>query len=414
MQKHTFLTILSILLIFFSGESQTLPTSTQDFKGIWVTGFKDNVLGNTAAEDSLLQYAQDHDFNYLICTNMFQILTAECLPFTSEMTALKNFINKAHTVYGIEYVSGNVGSEATAQKIQDYNQCAGVANSSKFDMITYECEFYNSGTNGSCQDFASYYGQLQGIKTICDNTLSSDGVNDLVCEAYIGGSGSTGAVLTNSSESEMEQIATTADHVLVTYYRSTPSSSGGNFFNWTIDRLEWLAQADVTKLVILLKSRDTDGNNMYNYLSTYSGTHTDALKDPYFSWVDGSAYNPTLTDGYVEQFNSGALPWLSGIQVVGYTWFEHLANLEIHDSVSVGIVENELDELKVFPNPAKDILSIETSAKLKSIELMDASGRKVIQTDQLTLQLGHLEKGVYFLYFKTESGKKLVRKIICE
>lgn len=409
-------TLLGACFLFVSSFSfsQDLPTAAQKFRGLWVTGFRNNVLGNIPAEDSVLQYAQDHDFNYLICTNMFQILTSNCSPFTTEMIELQSFISRAHTDYGMEYISGNVGSEATAQKIQDYNQCIGVTDAEKFDMITYECEFYNAGTNGSCPDFASYYSQLQGIKSICDNTLSSDGITDLVCEAYIGGSGSTGAVLTNSTEVEMEQIGVTADHILLTYYRSTPTSSGGNFFNWTIDRLEWLAQADVTKIVLLLKSRDSDGNNMYDYLTNYSGSHTDALKDPYFSWVDGSAYNISLTDGYVEQFTSGALPWLSGIQVLGYTWFEHLANLEIHDSVSVSIDEIGINDLVIFPNPTNGVLNIETEVIIESICVRDAFGRVILASKELIIDLGNLEKGIYFVEVQSQFGIKSTERIILD
>ena len=240
--------------------AQTLPPHTMDFRGLWVTDFKNAVLGDTIAENELLEYAQTNDFNYLICTNMFQILTDNCSPFTPEMDDLRDFIEKAHTDYNIQYISGNVGSDATAAKVQDYNNCSMVIDAQKFDMITYECEFYNPGTNTSCPSFTSYITQLQNIKNICNSTFGSDPTKHLVCEVYIGGAGSTGHVLTNSSPSEMQQIANLSDHILITYYRSDPFQSSGNFFNWTITRLEWLAalEGDPTQIVLLLKSRNTD------------------------------------------------------------------------------------------------------------------------------------------------------------
>ncbi len=309
--------------------SAQLPEPTQEFRGLWITQFKTTVLGNTAAEDALIAYAVANDFNYLICTNMFQILTAPCGSFTPDMVALQAFIAKAHAE-GIEYVSGNVGALATAEKIQDYNNCGSVTSAQKLDMITYECEFYNAATNGSCPSYASYISQLSSIKSICSCTTSSVIGRPLVCEAYIGGEGSTGLVLTYSSEAEMEEIATVADHILITYYRPMPSSSGGNFFNWTIDRLDWIAKTGAaSNIVLLLKSRNTDGNNMNAYLASYPGSHYDALRDPFLSWVDGMAYNPTLTKGYREQYDDGTYPWLDGIQVKGFTWFEHAANMAL-------------------------------------------------------------------------------------
>lgn len=306
-----------------------LPTATQEFRGLWVTQFKTTVLGNSSAEDALIAYAVTNDLNYLICTNMFQILTASCGSFTSDMVALQNFIGKAH-VAGIDYVSGNVGSLASAEKIQAYNNCASVTNAQKLDMITYECEFYNSLTNGSCPSYDSYISQLTAIKAICAATSSSVYGRNLVCEAYIGGEGSTGLVLTNSTEPQMEEIASVADHILLTYYRSLPSNSGGNFFNWTINRLNWIANpASPSNIVLLLKSRNTDGNNMNAFLASFPGSHYYALRAPFLSWVEGTAYNPSLTKGYREQYTDGTYPWLAGIRVKGFAWFEHLANTSI-------------------------------------------------------------------------------------
>lgn len=306
-----------------------LSEPTQEFRGLWVTQFKTIVLGNTTAEDALIAYAIANDFNYLICTNMFQILTASCGSFTADMIAMQAFVAKAHAE-GIAYVSGNVGSLATAEKIQEYNNCVSVTSAQKLDMITYECEFYNAATNGSCPDYTSYIGQLNAIKSICSATTSSEPGRPLVCEAYIGGEGSTGLVLTYSYESEMEEIATVADHILITYYRSLPSSSGGNFFNWTIDRLDWIAKTGApSNIVLLLKSRNTDGNNMNAYLASYPGSHYDAVRDPFFSWVEGTAFNPSLAKGYREKYNDGTYPWLSGIQVKGFTWFEHASNMAL-------------------------------------------------------------------------------------
>ncbi len=323
------ITIIIAFLMPLATIYAQVPEPTQEFRGLWVTQFKTTVLGNNAAEDALIAYAVANDFNYLICTNMFQILTAPCGSFTPDMIALQAFVAKAHGE-GIEYVSGNVGALTTAEKIQTYNNCGSVTSAQKLDMITYECEFYNAATNGSCPSYASYISQLSSIKSICSSTTSSVMGRPLVCEAYIGGEGSTGLVLTYSSESEMEEIATVADHILITYYRPMPSSSGGNFFNWTIDRLDWIAKTGTpSNIVLLLKSRNTDGNNMNAYLASYPGSHYDAVRDPFLSWVEGMAYNPSLTKGYREKYDDGTYPWLDGIQVKGFTWFEHAANMAL-------------------------------------------------------------------------------------
>ncbi len=403
---YSIVRILSIILLANVIQAQPLlPPNTMDFRGLWVTDFKTEVLGDTIAENDLLEYAVDNDFNYLICTNMFQILTDNCTPFTSEMEDLRAFIEKAHNVYNIEYISGNVGTDATAAKMQDYNNCSMVSDAQKFDMITYECEFYNPGTNGSCPDFTSYITQLQNIKNICNTTFGSDPAKHLVCEVYIGGSGSTGHVLTNSSEIEMQQIASLSDHILITYYRSDPFQSSGNFFNWTITRLEWLAspEGDPNKIVILLKSRNTDTNNMYDYLTTFSGTHFDALRDPYLAWVEGTVHNPSLTEGYIESFNDGTYPWLTGIQVTGFTWFEHLANLEISDSLTSSVDTPYEKAFLIYPNPAKNNITID-DASVTEVELWNTAGQLVKIVYANSFSISDCPNGLYILKIKTREG----------
>jgi hypothetical protein len=385
-----------------------LPEPSQDFRGLWVTQFKTTVLGNAAAEDALIAYAVTNNFNYLICTNMFLILTAPCGTFSADMVALKAFIAKAHAE-GIAYVSGNVGTLATAEKIQEYNNCMDVSDIERLDMITYECEYYNNATNGNCPDSASFVSQLTAIKNICATTNSSIAARKLVCETYIGGEGATGLVLTNATEAQMEKIASITDHILLTYYRPTPFSSGGNFFNWTIDRLEWISKTPIaSNIVLLLKSRNTDGNNMYSYLSSYPGTHYNAVRDPYLSWTEGTAYNPLLTKGYREKFLDGTYPWLSGIKVKGFTWFEHQANQLI------GAIILPLQNISFTANCNNDRMQLNWSAPIetkpqyfiieKSIDGISFKGIGIIQASAIAgeqhqysyIDTGGLAKTVYY------------------
>lgn len=79
--------------------------------------------------------------------------------------------------------------------------------------------------------------------------------------------------------------------------------------------------------------------------------------------------------------------------------------------------ENKLPELKVFPNPAKDILHIElsrTGGQASEFELFDMVGHK-LYTKSLSananfdVDLKKLAKGVYFYTLK-QNGKALITK----
>ena len=400
------LPLLAALLVALSLTplAAQISTPTTDMRGLWVTKFRTMVLGDTAAENQLLEYAAGNEFNYLICTNTFQILTDDCSDFTSEMEDLRSFIEKAHTVYNISYISANVGSASTAEKVQTYNNCGTVSAEQRFDMITYECEFYNDGTNGSCPDFASYHTSLQAIRAVADSTVGSDPTKNLIFEVYIGGSGSTGGVLTTSSLSEMQTIASLADQILLTYYRSTPYNSSGNFFNWTIGRLEWLAgtSANPTPIVLLLKSRDTDGNNMFNYLLNYAGSHVDAIRAPWHAWVEGTAWDAGLAPGYLENYGDGTYPWLEGIHVTGFAWFEHLANIEIADTLasSVALTAEPPEEgLIVVDHDGAILLTTPDGSPLTgSVTIVDARGVEVLRTEETRIAADILPSGFYVVH----------------
>jgi len=143
--------LLCLLLTLFTvqfSEAQSDPlTPNMDFKGLWVSKFQDSVLGNTVEEDRLLAYASGADFNYLILTNTYFMLDDDSTSLNSTEMLLAGFIEKAHDVYQLS-IHGNVGSDATALKLKQYNESADVDPIQRYDGITYECEFYNSNTNG--------------------------------------------------------------------------------------------------------------------------------------------------------------------------------------------------------------------------------------------------------------------------
>ncbi len=79
---------------------------------------------------------------------------------------------------------------------------------------------------------------------------------------------------------------------------------------------------------------------------------------------------------------------------------------------------NEID-FNIYPNPAKNVIQIETDVPLKHLSLYDLNGRLLI--DQPLnhqkinrININQLESGMYFCRIITLSGKSAIRKIIVE
>jgi hypothetical protein len=72
-------------------------------------------------------------------------------------------------------------------------------------------------------------------------------------------------------------------------------------------------------------------------------------------------------------------------------------------------------EFQVFPNPAVDVLNIQSSATLKTLALFDMQGKIVLQNEisneALTQQLNisNLPKGVYFLRVNNGQAQRIIK-----
>ena len=88
----------------------------------------------------------------------------------------------------------------------------------------------------------------------------------------------------------------------------------------------------------------------------------------------------------------------------------------ITDDCQLGLVENLADQIKLYPNPLKEILHIETSGiTVKKLSLYDILGRLVLEKNgqSESLDTTSLQRGWFILKLETETGvfsKKLLKE----
>lgn len=101
--------------------------------------------------------------------------------------------------------------------------------------------------------------------------------------------------------------------------------------------------------------------------------------------VTSNLYNPTVAD-----FNNGMCSLL-------------------------GVDEFDTSAIKIFPNPARDFLSIETSVQIVSAEVYNVQGQQIScnYADGL-LSVGHLSRGLYLLKLTDREHRVVTFKIIKE
>ena len=73
-------------------------------------------------------------------------------------------------------------------------------------------------------------------------------------------------------------------------------------------------------------------------------------------------------------------------------------------------------DFKVYPNPVKNELFVNTQTDLNSVEIYDVLGKQILRLNDIEndtpIDLSSLKSGIYFAKFNTQAGKSQTKKII--
>lgn len=94
---------------------------------------------------------------------------------------------------------------------------------------------------------------------------------------------------------------------------------------------------------------------------------------------------------------------------------QSLARLAVTVTVGLGVSENELLNVLLTPNPVKNAFNLQSSVVLKTAELYNLLGQKVLEqhfnNTHITLDVSNLTSGNYILKVYSETGQKTLRMI---
>lgn len=77
-------------------------------------------------------------------------------------------------------------------------------------------------------------------------------------------------------------------------------------------------------------------------------------------------------------------------------------------------VSNDADEVRItiYPNPANDILTLESKNAIRSIDIYDATGRLLKKSNNKIINTSDLNSGNYLVKILFENGKDIIQQII--
>ncbi|MGV0924263.1 T9SS type A sorting domain-containing protein [Empedobacter tilapiae] len=88
-------------------------------------------------------------------------------------------------------------------------------------------------------------------------------------------------------------------------------------------------------------------------------------------------------------------------------------NIIIKNLEDLSTDELNKKEIKIYPNPIQDVLSIQTNDKINSVEIFDLTGKSILKSSEKKINTQNLAKGVYIVKVKTtnqEISQKIIKK----
>ena len=87
-------------------------------------------------------------------------------------------------------------------------------------------------------------------------------------------------------------------------------------------------------------------------------------------------------------------------------------------SSATAIINEELNNIEIAPNPANDIIKINnTNLDITEVTILNTSGKIVLQQSEVSkddvISVSNLQSGLYFIQIKTTEGqtvKKFIKK----
>ena len=149
----------------------------------------------------------------------------------------------------------------------------------------------------------------------------------------------------------------------------------------------------------------TSGNKQFRYTLNGEGYLGQNSKTQFF----GLGSNTTID--YVK------VTWLSGIVDIHYNISANQSIGITEGSDTLSSEQNSYVKTRVFPNPVKDVLNINSTQQLLSYDIFDILGKnlmtKSVYSNYVEIDLSNLPSGIYILRYLTED-KQVVKKIFKE
>jgi len=169
-----------------------------------------------------------------------------------------------------------------------------------------------------------------------------------------------------------------------------------------------------------LETPDTNPvNSWVHYVCTYDGTTAKIYKNGIFFSSGVKAFNTVnnsnlfkigLTEGGLSNYFNGAI---DDLKIYNYALSDsEVANLHSTNTLDAKQISTVKNEISIYPNPAKDFVTISSKNEIKSIEIYDLQGKKLCGSNQSKVDVSKLSTGVYLITIIDKNNNSTSKKLI--
>ena len=205
--------------------------------------------------------------------------------------------------------------------------------------------------------------------------------------------------------------ANTPNCTYLEYYFSNPVNVNGLFY------IVEDATNISTRLSYVMFTKDC----YFEYPSLVR-TAEDTIETPWMEWVQHPYNNiyylqtPEIIFGTYQYWSNGLAPIPNTCQMYFFPIFAETdstlgdgINFDTNDSTDMSLYDATVDRYSfVSPNPASDIVTVQSSFKVKEIEIHNALGQVVLRKEGSqnieTIDVSNLQSGAYIVRIKTQRG----------
>ncbi|MCF8298273.1 MAG: T9SS type A sorting domain-containing protein [Saprospiraceae bacterium] len=298
--------------------------------------------------------------------------------------------------------ASNPAVQAESYKISIVDSCGFESVMSDFHTTMHLN--INQGTGSS---WNLLWNQYIGFQVVTYYIWRGDSTHNLVLIDSVPGTSMSYSDLSPPAGLLYYQVEILAPHVCHPYakskantnYNSSRSNQAANMVNTLQANFSGNPTSGISPLSVQFNDLTTGGPN--TWLWDFGDGNTSTLKNPSHIYSTIGSFDVKLKAS-------------NGIDTDSITIVSYI-------TVASGINENYLKKyIKIFPNPFSDetnILIENPNISVKTIELLDISGKKIIsiekpESNKITIHRNGLESGLYFIKITTENEFILRDKII--